>query len=392
MLMKVAMITTDNREEFRRYTDPEPYFGTAPAALLEGLAKVSECEVHVVSCVQNPVCSPPKLADNIYYHSLVVPKWGWMRGAYLGCIRAVRKKLRDLKPDIVHGQGTERYCALAAVFSGFPNVLTIHGNLRLISKINRARPFSFEWLAARLESFTLPRSNGVVCISGYTQRAVAPLARATWIVPNAVDGAFFTIELRPAIPKEIVCVGYISTRKNQVRLILALQPLAIREKFELIFYGGADRNDSYAREFFHLLAKHPWCRFEGYADRAGLKVALTRAAILILPSLEDNCPMSVLEAMAAGLPVAAANVGGVPDLITHGTEGLLFDPLNDGSIRDAVAELLADDGKRSALGGKARAKAVQCFHPQKIAEKHVAIYREIIASGKAHSGSPGNLR
>ena len=95
--------------------------------------------------------SPPKLAPNIFFHSLHVPKIGWMRTGYQGCIRAVRKKLKAIQPEIVHGQGTETDCAINAVFSGFPNVLTIHGNMRLIAKVNRVRPFSFPWLAARLE-------------------------------------------------------------------------------------------------------------------------------------------------------------------------------------------------------------------------------------------------
>ena len=90
--------------------------------------------------------SPEKLAPNIFFHSLYVPKLGWLRTAYQGCIRAVRKKLRELRPNIVHGQGTERDCAISAVFSGFPNVLTIHGNLRLIAKVTQARRFSFPWL------------------------------------------------------------------------------------------------------------------------------------------------------------------------------------------------------------------------------------------------------
>src|SRR5580658_6167766 len=210
--MKIAMLVPDNRDEFRRYADPDPWFGQAPTSLLSGLAAMTECEIHIVCCVQRPLRSPPKLAANIYFHSLLVPSWGWLRGGYLGCIRAIRRKLRHIKPDIVHGQGTERYCALAAVFSGFPNVLTIHGNMRLVAKINHAPPFSFQWLAARLEAFTLPRSNGVVCISSYTQRAVASLARVTWIVPNAVDGSFFAIKPQPAFPKELLCVAHISTR------------------------------------------------------------------------------------------------------------------------------------------------------------------------------------
>jgi glycosyltransferase involved in cell wall biosynthesis len=381
--MRIAMLVPDNRDEFRRYADPEPCFGQAPTALLSGLEAVPECEIHLVCCTQRPLPSPAKLADNIYYHSLLVPPWGWLRGGYVGCIRAIRRKLRHIKPDLVHGQGTERYCALAAVFSGFPNVLTLHGNMRLVARINHARPFSFQWLAARLESFTLPRSNGVVCITSYTQRAVASRARATWIVPNAVDGSFFGIERQPALPREIVCVANISIRKNQVRLMRALKPLAEREKFELVFYGGAEHKDSYVREFFQWLERSPWCRFAGFADRAGLRAAFARGAMLVLPSLEDNCPMSVLEAMAAGLPVAAANVGGVPDLITHGADGLMFDPEKEDSIRAAVAELLADSRQAAAMAATAKEKALARFHPQKIAQKHVEIYRQIIAGGRA---------
>ncbi len=51
--------------------------------------------------------------------------------------------------------------------------------------------FPINWLAARLEDFVLPRTDGVVCITNYTRRAVTDLARKTWIVPNAVDAEFF---------------------------------------------------------------------------------------------------------------------------------------------------------------------------------------------------------
>jgi glycosyltransferase involved in cell wall biosynthesis len=378
--MKIAIVAPDNRDEYRKYDEPDPTFGQAVTALLEGFAKTPECEVHIVSCIQQPLRSRPKIAENIHIHAVLVRKWGWMRGAYVGCTVAARRKLREIQPEIVHGQGTERYCALAAVFSGFPNIVTVHGNMRLLARINQVRPFSFLWLAARLESFTLPRANGVLCISDYTRQAVAPLASATWIVPNAVDGAFFEVERRPASPKEIICVAHISLRKNQIRLIRALQPLAGKERFNLVFYGGANRGDPYVEEFFGLLEKNSWCRFAGFIDRPGLRAALGRATMLVLPSLEDNCPMSVLEAMAAGTPVAAANVAGVPELVTHEGDGILFDPLKEENIRTGVAELLFNDEKRAKLATVARKKALQRFYPQRVAEQHLAIYRQVLAS------------
>src|SRR6185437_7522962 len=141
--MKVAIITTDNREQHPRYSLPMPYFGTAPEALIQGFAQLPDAEVHVLSCTRQVMKqSPEKLAPNVWYHSLLVPRIGWTATAFQGCVRAVRRKLKQLQPDIVHGQGTERDCSLDAVFSGFPNVLTIHGNMRIIASVNKVKPLS----------------------------------------------------------------------------------------------------------------------------------------------------------------------------------------------------------------------------------------------------------
>src|SRR6266566_7428328 len=105
MALKIAFLTTDNRENFRRYELTQPYFGTAPDALLQGFAAISEVEVHVISCTQRRMESPHKLADNIWFDSLHVPKVGWLRTGYQGCIRAVRRKLHEIQPDIVQGDG-----------------------------------------------------------------------------------------------------------------------------------------------------------------------------------------------------------------------------------------------------------------------------------------------
>ena len=175
--MKVALLTTDNRGPFQDTDNTTPWFGTAPEALLQGFARLPEVEVHVVSCIRQPVSSPEKIALNIFFHSLLVPKIGWMRTLYQGCIRATRKKLREISPDIVHGQGTELDSGLSGALSGFPNVLTIHGNMKAIAEIYRSRPGSFQWLAAKLETPALKKTGGVFCNSAYTESLVAPRAQ-----------------------------------------------------------------------------------------------------------------------------------------------------------------------------------------------------------------------
>jgi glycosyltransferase involved in cell wall biosynthesis len=377
--MVIAQIITDNREPFRQYDRPTPWFGTAPEALLQGFASLPEVKVHVIGCTQKPmVSSPEKLAGNIWFHSLVVPKLGWMRTGYQGCIRAVRRKVRELNPDIVHGQGTERECSLSAVFSGYPNVLTIHGNMRLVAEINGAGALSFYGLAARLEAFTLPRSNGVVCITRYTEEAVRPLAKKTWLLPNAVDAAFFSVIPQPDSVPLILCVGAICLRKNQNAFIRALDPLAARLRFDLCFLGLATPGQAYDDEFLSLVAARKWCRHEGFADRPTLKDYFRRAALVVLPSLEDNCPMVVLESMAAGVAVVAARVGGVPDLIEDGRTGRMCDPTNPASMCDTVEAALRDKESTAQTTVAAKREAEGRFHPTNVAGRHLDIYREVI--------------
>lgn len=384
--MRIAVLTTDNREPYRQYDRPLPWFGTAPEALLQGFAQLQGIEVHVLSCAQQRmVSSPEKLAPNIWFHSLPVPKLGWGRTLYQGCIRAIRKKLRQIQPDIVHGQGTERECGLSAIFSGFPNVLTLHGNIRLIARLENARPFSFWWIAAKLEAFTLPRTNGVVCITRYTQAAVADLARRTWLLPNAVDGCFF--DVLPQFPGSgvptILCVGQISGRKNQNAFIRSLDILAEEKQFRVLFLGGIWPESPYGRDFLELLRTRPWCEHIGFVSRDELREYLSRAALLVLPSLEDNCPMAVLEAAAAGVPVVAANVGGVPDLIEDGKTGFLCNPSDAESMRGAVEKALTNFAGIREIAAEAKRIARERFHPAVVAKKHLEIYTEVIAIWKA---------
>jgi glycosyltransferase involved in cell wall biosynthesis len=381
--MKVAILTTDNREHYKDYGKREPSFGTAPEALLQGFAQLPELEAHVVSCARAKMDSPAKVAPNIFFHCLCVPKLGWMRTGYQGCIRATRKKLKEIQPELVHGQGTELDCGISAVFSGFPNVLTIHGNMRRMARVNRARPFSFEWLAARLERLTIPRSAGVVCLTEYTRQAVKDLARRTWVAPNAVDASFLEVKAQPAAEgglARILCVGQVCAHKNQNALIWALDALAGRHEFEARFCGGASEHDAYGGEFFSLVRARPWCVYHGFAKRDELKALLGRATMLVLPSLEDNCPMAVLEAMAAGVAVVASRVGGLPDLIEEGKTGFFCDPLEAASMAAAIERVLVNPRAAAEVARQAHQRARERFHPKVIARRHLEIYREVLSS------------
>lgn len=378
--MRIAFLTTDSREHFQEHQKEAPYFGTAPAALLEGFKDIGEPEVHVISGSQIRMTSPAKLANNIWFHGFTVRKWGWLRTGYFGCILAVRNILAGIQPDLIHAQGTERDCAMTAAFSRGPKVLTIHGNCRAIAQFRHSRPFSYWWLQARLEHFCLPRFDGVVCISKYTKEWVSSLANRTWLLPNAVDPNFFDIQpQKPASRPVILVVANVDARKNQIGLIHALDTFAKQRPFELRFFGKCGE-DPYGQDFRGLAQARSWCVWGGMLDRDRLRSEFAKATAVMLPTWEDNCPMVVLEAQAAGVPVIASNVGGVPDLVQDGHTGLLTDPARPETMSKALARLLGDSELAKRLAEAGRSQAKTRFHPKVIAEKHLEIYRQVIAS------------
>jgi len=384
--LKIAILTTDNREPYREYHKPDPWFGTAPEALLQGFAAMSDCEVHVLSCTQQPmVASPAKLADNIFFHSLHVPKAGWLRTGYQGCIRAVRKRLRELQPDIVHGQGTERDCALSAVFSGFPNVVTIHGNMAELARLFRARVGGFHWLTARLENFALRRTAGVFCNSAYTEGLVRPRAQKVWRVPNALRRDFF--DVAPATPDRSCCVllnvGVISERKRQLELLDVAQALHRQGlKFELHFIGRLNPSDPYGAAFLERmqpLAAAGSVRHLGELATGELIRRFDAAAGFVHFPSEEAFGLVVAEALARGLKFFGARLGGIVDVAEDAPGAELLAGDDWAGLTGAIGGWIKSGGRRPE---GATALMRRRYAPEVIVQRHLEIYREVLISGQ----------
>ena len=378
--MKIVQITTDNRTHFGDYGKVTPYFGTAPDALLQGFASLKdETEIHVISVSREKMITQHQLAPNIWFHQPVIPSWGMGRSLFAGAVMAVRKLLREIQPDIVHGQGTERECALAAVFSGYPNVLTLHGNMRVHAKRGENKGKAYYRLAAFLEGIALRRTDGVVSISSYTDEMVKPLAKRTWLLPNAAESGYFEATHHPTEPPTVLFVGGLDERKNPIGFIKACALLFKESGWKFRLCGTGAKGSAYLSELEALAAQHPWIELAGWKSREELLVEMERASLLVLPTFEDNCPMVVLESMAVGLPVIASKVGGVPDLITEGKTGMMFDPTDPESMKSVTAKMIGSPEFRAQIGQAAKNEALLRFHPKVVAEAHLEIYREVLS-------------
>ena len=386
--MRIAILTTDGRDLLRDYSAATPSFGTAPEALLQGLAQLPDVEVHVVSLLRQPVRSPEKLADNIFFHTLLVPKIGWARTLYQGCIRAVRKKLREIQPDIVHGQGTERDCAITAVFSGFPNIVTVHGNMKAITALQHSRIGSYLWLAALLEDFTLPRTGGIICISEYVKNLVERYRVQTWTVPNAIQKMFFEFPREESPSRErplLINIGVICERKRQLELLAIFESLREQQlQFDTLFVGASYAAPAYTKNFFTRLEaahrRHGGFEHVRTLDNAAFCRLMDKASAMIHFSSEESFGLTFAEAIARGLYLFASDVGAARTIAAGVDRVQIFGLDQWAEMKEAVKKwLVAGEFKKPRPKTPPR-EFLQSFHPDSVARRHLEIYREVLNS------------
>jgi glycosyltransferase involved in cell wall biosynthesis len=164
-------------------------------------------------------------------------------------------------------------------------------------------------------------------------------------------------------------VGVFRIEKNQAASLELTRRL--REQLgdvRLVFVGGGRRRDEIERRARAMGAD--WALFLGMRDDVPALLAL--ADLMILPSLSDAMPMTVLEAMALGVPVVASAVGDVPALLSRGG-GLCAPPGDLDAFADACLALLSDEGRRREVGARGRTVA-GCFDSGVMVRRYMALF------------------
>lgn len=289
--------------------------------------------------------------------------------------------IRRVRPDVVHTSSSKAGVLgrIAAWLAGVPiRIFTVHGWAFAASGDGTAH--LYRW-ADRLVS---PLTTATICVSEL-ERASGLAARTcraerTIVIPNAVDvrGAPQT---RPVRPRPLlVAVGRLRPPKDFETLLRALALLPT-DAFDAAIVGEGPQR----RELEGLLARlglEGRVRLEG--ERRDVPAVLAGADVFVLSSRSEGLPVSVLEAMAAGLPVVASAVGGVAELVVDGETGILVRPADAEALAGALGTLVGDPVLRGRLGAAGRARAEAMFDLDACRRAHVDLYvRELTRVGRA---------
>lgn len=289
------------------------------------------------------------------------------------------KLLRAEQPDVVQAflfwaNVAARACG--RILRAFPVISSYHDEI-----------VSEGWLVRLVDRLTLTWTDRIVCCSGAVGRSVVSriggkIEHFTFI-PFGVDIDQFEpaaaatrreLGLRDG-QKIIGTVCRLVEPKKGLRILL--QAMAVLAKrygqppCQLLIVGdGPSRHElELLREQLGLSS---WVVFAG--SRRDIPRVLHAVDAFVLPSLYEGFGIAILEAMAAGKPVIATAVGGIPEFVLSGETGLLVEPGNVEALADAIDRLLSHPQQARTMGAKGRIRAGERYHISTVVRQHEQVY------------------
>ncbi len=305
-------------------------------------------------------------------------------GLRLATVGRLESLLRELVPDIVHTHhiGALFYTGPAARRAGVPSVVhTEHG--RYLSERRRTR-----WLGRLAGRY----ASRFLCVSP-TIAAEAEAyhivpRRKIQVVPNGIDLDRFrdrndssrvrqSVGIPPDAPS-IGTIGRLCEIKRQDLLIRAFRRVRARFANAHLVIVGDGPWMGLLRQLVVDLNLDDWVHFVGYQSQP--ERYLQAMDVFTLSSQSEGMPLTILEAWAAGVPVVATRVGGLPELVEHGRTGLLVEFGDEAALAGAMGDLLANPDLSLRLRAAGR-EGVELFSLARMADAYQHHYLELLGSG-----------
>ena len=309
----------------------------------------------------------------------------------LGQSRFVRSLLGGYRPDVFHIHVADRrsfYRKLAyfeqAQLTGVPVVVHIHG--AVFEEFYEAHPAN----AAAVRRMFSSAAMVMVLHQKIYDKSVewAGGDSNVEILYNPVEVVVFDPpEARPAEqPLTVLMMGEVGERKGAFDLVEAIP--AVRTEVPEVrfrFAGNGETERLQARVDELGLTEN--VDVMGWTAGEAKTKAFQTADVYCLPSYAENLPVSVLEAMAARLPVVGTPVAGTPEEIIEGETGFMVQPGDRNAIADRLVRLLKDANLRDTMGAAGRARVESHFENEVVCERLIALWKRAIAAKGEETGA-----
>lgn len=371
-------------------THPVPWIVVqAPLVAASGL------ELHIVTVSKHLEADEEFTSGGVRFHFLEIPSVPRAAMAYQVDRRRITSCLRRIQPAIVQGFGTESSFGYAAVSAPFPSVLMIQG---IVARITRARGLGSLirqpglCVSLMFERLTVRRARHVVCETAFAAQFVREHnpAAVAHVIRTPIRDEWFGITRRvePGAGPEILFVGWVVPAKGIDVLVAAFARVVTAFPRAVLHVVGAYDIGYFRRVLMPEVTRlglEDRVRFHGHQPAAAVAERLATAALVALPTLMDTAPNVLAEARAAGVPVVASAVGGIPELIEDGVDGVLVPAGSAEPLAAAILALLRDPVAAAAMGERGRARVRRDHRASVQVPKLLEVYRRVLASPPALS-------
>lgn len=302
-------------------------------------------------------------------------------------IKHLKRIIDIIDADIVHSHGYKGNILLGIIsfiMNNMPIVCTLHG-------WTATKKFTKIWFYEKLDQLIVRRFDAMVLVTSgkYGERSKIQFSDQKrnlkiYKIENGIPELSFDSEineLQSLFKKKafyIGAIGRLSSEKGFEYLIdaMALLMNESNEYSAIIFGDGKLRNklESKARK----LSIEENIIFAGYKEKAYLY--MKHFDVLVMPSITEGMPITLLEAMQAGLPVVASKVGGIPTIISDYSNGLLVDPRNPVELAKQISFLKNNPQKAYEIGKNARSTVLKKFTSCKMTKLYNRVYYKVINS------------
>lgn len=356
--------------------------------LVKALSKFPDLELHLVTLAPNLTKSQRIEELSVNYHFIKRRReryGGGLSTLYQFDKIMIQEELKVIHPHLIHSFGTEDIYSFAAVASGFPSIIHMQG---IITECLKARRYKLDntgirwFLIQFLERYTIKKGKYFFTRTQLDTAFVRNLCNNAVIfnIWEPVDEAFFKVKRNNKNRSTILFIGRVSQFKGIEELLTAFSELIKHfPGLKLRIIGSA--NSVYIGD---LLKKRNFSLINKAIDICGFKTsqeiaaAFKDASMVVVPSYMENSPNVVCEAMVAGVPVIASNVGGIPSIITHRETGLLVEPKNPKVLAEAIRCLIDHPDVAEKMAQNAKSIARKRHHPDYVAIQVRNAYRQVL--------------
>jgi len=292
----------------------------------------------------------------------------------LASLNEALRVFTEVRPDIVHCHSTKAGVIgrLASFVLGIPAVFTAHGWAFAEGISAPARRFAevTERIGARLTKKII-----AVCQADKelaVRLRIAPAGKIA-VIPNGITRQAAAADPGRPGPPRIIMVARFAPQKDQDLLVRAVGRMS--RPLNLVFVGEGPRMDR-VRSLAAEVARHQNIEFLG--DRGDVDQLLSQSHVFALATHWEGMPLSILEAMRAGLPVVATNVAGIGEQVVDGETGYLVPASDPQAFQQALERLLDDPGRRARMGRAGRERFEGRFTAERAVDQTASVYEEIL--------------